>query len=100
MLESLGKLCDILIGKERNEVGWFGRITAQNVNRRLVLEDTRDLVAGQEDRNAPVIAGHPFDELLLRMGVGSIHLVQEQTHGLGILAHEGSNAASVPTGLR
>jgi len=100
VLEPLGKFRNIVFGKQTHKIGGFGRITPQYVNRGFVLEDTRYLIACQKNRNASVFADHPFDQLLLRMGIGSIHLIQEKAHGFRVLAHQSRDAASVAAGLR
>jgi hypothetical protein len=75
MLESLRQLGNILVRKQGNEIRGLGRITPKNLNGLLVLEDSRNLIAGEKYRDSTIVSGHPFHQLLLCMGVRSIDLV-------------------------
>jgi hypothetical protein len=97
VLEPLGQFGDVLVRKQRHKIPGLGRITPQDFDGLLSLEDAGYLVARQEHRNPTTVSRHPFNQLLLCMGVRPIHFIEKQAERLGIVAHQGRNATSVLT---
>jgi len=61
VFESLGQFRDILVRKQRHKIPGLGRITPQDFDGVLALEDARHFVARQEHRDSAIVSCHPFD---------------------------------------
>lgn len=99
MLESFGQTPNVLVGKQAFEIGRFGRITPQQHNVRFVFECAGDLVACEQYGNHAQGSNHPLRQLSLGMGIRSINFVQNQTHGIWIVANQRCNAPCMLTRL-
>ncbi len=95
VLETLGQSRDILPREERHQVHRFGRITAKQFDGLFSLEDARDFVAREQNWHPPSRRCKPLDEFPLRMGVGSVHFIQNKTHRHLVTSKEGRNTACV-----
>jgi hypothetical protein len=91
---------DILIRKEGKEVRRLWRIAPHKFDRVSPLEDARDLIARHQNRELPLRAFHPLRELPLRMRIGSIDFIQDQTQMSRISSKEGCDTSRMGTGFR
>jgi hypothetical protein len=75
MFESLGQGVHIVQRKQVLYIARLGWKATEELNIELVLQNTRDLVAGHNHRNSAFLSHHPLSQLALSMGIGSIDLI-------------------------
>ena len=75
MLETLGQGVHIVQREELLNIARLGWKATEELNVELVLQNTRDLIAGHNHRDSAFLSHHPFGQLALGMGIGSIDLI-------------------------
>jgi len=75
MLETLGQGVHIVQRKQVLDIARLGWKATEELNIELVLQNTRDLITGHNHRDPAFVSDHPFSQLALSMGIGSIDLI-------------------------
>ena len=75
MFETLGQGVHIVQGEQLLNIARLGRKATEELNIELVLQNTRNLVAGHNHRDSAFLSHHPLGQLALSMGIGSIDLI-------------------------
>jgi hypothetical protein len=65
----------------------------------MILEDTRNLIAGQNHRDFALRRPNPLGKFALSVRVRTIHFIQHQTQGLRVIPKQGCDASCVTTRL-
>jgi hypothetical protein len=75
VLELLGQRVNIVIRKERDQVGGLGRVTPHELNRVSPFEDARHFIAGHENGDLSLRTCDPLGEFPLGVGVRAIYFI-------------------------
>ena len=99
MAESFRKACRVSPREESRKVCRLRRVTPQQLDGVLSLEDTWHLVTGEQHGDLAGRCRQPLHKLALGVRVGSVHFIQHQTHRHLVSSKEGRNTACILTRL-